>query len=170
MDNPGSKLKQFLERHHPSLNLGPITPTPKEAAVHVDAIASQGTVEYQFRLGFPRSAPENARPLILEVRRQKRIAWSFRHDVQPYVGITAKTRVHLYEMQVDSKSVFLLVVVNEGEPDVIVSVLRVDGTLLSDQLEAMLKLHIGRLWGMRHQLTDQERLELERLMPSSKKK
>lgn len=144
-------------------------PTPREAAVHVDAVYAQGKTEYQFRVGFPRSAPENARPLVLEVRRQKRMVWSFRDDVQPYVGVTTKTRVHLYEMKVDSTNVFMLVVVNEGDPDVIVGVLRIDGTRLSDQLEAALKLHIGKLWGMRYELTEEERRELDRLMPKTKR-
>ena len=73
-------------------------------------------------------------------------------------------------MSVEDKIVFLLVVVNEGEPDLVVSVLRVDGTLLSDKVESLSKTHIARLWGMRYQLTDEERRELEALMPVRPKK
>ena len=170
MDNPGPKLKKYLRTHHPSLASGDFQSTPREKAVHVDAVTTQSKTEYQFRIGFPRSAPENARPLVLEVRHKRQLVWSFRHNVQPYVGITNNTRVHLFEMSVEDKVVFLLVVVNEGNPDLVVSVLRVDGTLLSDKLEAAFKTHIARLWGMRYKLTDEERRELEALMPTRPKK
>ncbi len=170
MDNPSPKLKKYLNSQHPSLALGSVFSTPREAATYVDATTTRSPVEYQFRIGWPRRAPENARPLVLEVRHSKRLVWSFRRDVQPYVGITSKTRVHLYEMSVEDRVVFLLVVVNEGDTDVVVSVLRVDGALLSDKLEAAFKTHIAKLWGMRYELSDFERRELEALLPQKPKR
>ena len=169
MDNPGPKLRAFLERHYPSLKLGKIISTARDAAVYLEATTTTSLVEYQFTIGFPRNAPENAWPLVWEARHRKRSVWSFRNDVQPYVGVTAKTRVHLYGMTVENSVVFLLVVVNEGDPDVVVSVLRVDGTRLSDKLEAVLKTNIAGRWGMRYELTDEERGELESFLPRKPK-
>ena len=168
MQNPTQKLKRYISDHHPSLALSTVRSLAGEGAVEVTGeILLKGNL-YSFNLGFPRSAPENGRPLCTAVYRNKTLLWSYKRDVQPYVGLTYKTRVHLYEVSMGDDNLFLLVVVSEGEPDRIISIIRVDGTNLSDAYEGLLKAHVGRLWGMRFDLTEEEKAELEKLMPQKK--
>ena len=170
MNNPGQKLKRYIGANYPGLVPGPVESSRREHAVSTKATINSGRDQYVFTLGFPRSAPENGRPLCTVVRRNDRVLWSYEHDVRPYIGLHQKTRVHLYEQKVDKNSIFVLVVVSEGDLDVILSVLRVDGHYYSDTLEAVLKTTIAKLWGMRCELTVEEKVELEKLMPPRQRK
>jgi len=118
-----------------------------------------------FKMMIPRNAPEDGRPLCTKVTHNGVVVWEYYDDQQPYQGVRDKIRVHLFEMKVGTSVQFCLVEVQEGDPDRLTRVYRMDGDEFSLEVEILLKSKIAKLWGMKVRMKAEEKRTLDRPMP-----
>jgi len=164
MDNPSQALRNYMAKCHPQVAMSVIRSAAGERIAKGWGNVTLGSNRWGFHMMIPRSAPENGRPLCTTVKQNGETVWEFEEDHKQYQGVSQKKRVHLYQLSSGSDLYFALVEVLEGDPDMITRVLRVDGDEFRLEIEVLMKVQIGRLWGMGVTLSKKEKYTLDQLM------
>ena len=159
-----------MQKNHPGLQMSAIHQAARERVVYGWGNIKLTSGRWDFNMFIPRSAPENGRPLCTTVKCNGKEVWTFESDHKMFQGLRQKFRVHLHELSVQGSRQFMLVEVLEGEPDKITRILRIDGDEFSLEVESLLKMTLGRLWGMKVHMKAEEKRALDRLMQPSKPK
>lgn len=163
LDNPTQYLRDYLAKHHRTLSVSQIYSQAHERIVYGWAHVMLQGIRWDFRMMIPRSAPENGRPLCQAVKRAGEERWIFEEDHRSVTELQQKVRVHLHEIRVGQASQFALIEVLEGTPDRITRAFRVDGDEFSQEVEVLMKVQVGRLWGMKVRFSKAEKAALNRL-------
>lgn len=174
--NPVDYLRGYIKQHFPKVERTYVTTVGCGAEAYC-ALPSG----LMFRLFIPMEAPANARPLCNEVRRiynnkftpreilsawrsAKRV-WSFDRDYLPRVGLSRKIRIHIHSFE----GVYMLIHVEEGYPDKLFRVSRMNDEDFTIEVEVLFKASIARLWGFHPVLSKREKSVLVRLRKLSEK-
>ena len=179
IDNPADYLRRYIETRFKGDH--------RFASLSVSSTDGSGAEAYCrtgdgvcFRLFIPRDAPADARPLCTEVRknimpfgetnapmvwRRGHALWSFDEDYRQFVGFGSKVRIHLHMYL----GVHCLVHVEEGRPDTVYRVSKVNDENFPENIELLLKAQVATLWGYTPKFDEREKRVLADLRRQAKK-
>lgn len=164
MENPTKYIRDYVGMHYTGLQISPVKMQSRERVACVWGNIKIGKDQWSFNFILPRSAPEGGRPLCSMVKKNNVVVWEFENDHKLFQGLRQKFRVHLHELRVGKERHVLLVEVIEGNPDRITRVYKMDGEEMMFELETMLKLTLGKLWGMPAHFSRDEKSILDKLL------
>jgi hypothetical protein len=158
--NPSDYLTQYIAHAFGHMQLNPLTVQRQGEMIKSSVIMHQGGESYIFSLMLPANAPHGARPLCVKVIHQERkeLLWEYNQDHKPHVPWGRTERVHLACFETK----LILVHIDEAYQGRVVRVTDIFGSSLSVPLQALLKVHFARLWGLSCRVSKLEKEAIEK--------
>lgn len=167
--NPVGYIKGYVARHFPKLEFCNSNVFGHDGVVTYRATVRNQVLEILFSM--PKTAPADAIPLLQKVseihRGRAQRVWEFQRDCLPYVPLSHKWRVHLWQGPTGE---LCQVQVDETD-DVVETVVRLNGDPFAEPvLTKILVWKVSGLWGLKSRLTRADIQMIERLRADEKKK